>query len=110
MGDSTSLTTSPTAALDGARQLELAQQQWADTLNGMRPAVATSSFGSGYGHFGTKIAGMVSRAHDVRIAHAQRLVEAARAGRALINTVQWSDRVSADDLQPGITPEGRTAL
>ena len=100
MGSPGSLTTSPMKALEGARELEIAQQQWANTLQGMKPHVSIGSFGSGYGHFGARIIGMASRAHDVRLAHANRLLDAARAGRALINTIHWSDSDSANELNP----------
>lgn len=100
MGRSESLTTNPIRAIEGARELELIQQQWADALQGMRPHVSIGSFGSGYGHFGAKIVGLATRAHDVRLAHANRLIEAARAGRDLISTIHWSDTDAAQGLNP----------
>ena len=100
MGRSESLTTTPIRALEGARELESTQQQWAGALQGMRPHVSIGSFGTGYGHFGAKIVGLATRAHDVRLAHANRLIEAARAGRDLINTIHWSDTDAAQGLNP----------
>lgn len=95
-----SLTTDPVTALEGARKLEIAQQQWARALQHMRPTASIEAFGSGYGHFGAKIVGMATKAHEVREAHAHRLMEGARAGRALINAIHGADTNSADDLAP----------
>ncbi|GEM_PF-1437127 len=98
MGDLSSLTTNPAEAREGAHRLEKVQQQWADALREVRPNISVAAFGEGYGHFGATIAGLATKAHDVRLAHARRLSEAARAGRDLINAVHGQDSDSAGGL------------
>lgn len=102
-GHRMALTTEPGRALHGAHTLQNVQRQWETQLGTLKPQVPVSAFGVGLQVKGARLLSLVNRAHEVRVAHAQRLQQAATSGAGLIATVQGADQGNASALNGGGT-------
>ncbi|MBC2682198.1 hypothetical protein [Corynebacterium anserum] len=95
------LTTEPEQALHGAHKLQTEQSQWEEQLQALKPQVPLSAFGNGLQIKGNQLLQLVNRAHDVRVAHARRLQQAAASGAELIEAVRTADEGNAVSFNGG---------
>ena len=95
------ITTDPTVVREGAEMLRTRQEQWTGVLAAHRPHVPLAAFGVGLQGAGARLKELVDKAHDVRVAHAGRLVAAGRDAHRLADVVDTADATNAVPLGGG---------
>lgn len=96
------LSTDPAKAESGAKQLQKSQEDFKQSLAGNRPHIPLTAFGLGLQGHGARLLDLASRGHDVREAHANRLIQAARDASSLIQRVQSADINNSLALKAGL--------
>lgn len=74
-----------------AAQAQNEQEAWAATLAANPPHIPVAAFGQGLAAEAALINDLVTRGHDIRLAHARRLQDAARASQALVAGIDEAD-------------------